>query len=320
MTKKLVKKLSIILGIILIVLWFGGNLGLYIFIKYSFTSEIEKVIDYIPEKLKLKEADVKAETLYLMGYKFKFPFYEEDIKSIAPFSFEHEFSTISISLGKKDNFEGNIFLGKIPSSFSENKERSLVNKVWGRILYREKTYTEFMRAMHYSRLTDYSWWNLLHNIRLSELLVLKVIGLPNYESFKVYDLETPYFSGFLREGTARNKKTSSIIFSFDLIFDLKGESYSIHFMAPGDISDKFKNIISTIQPVDNIENSYKEMEALYRDKESRYPEELILISMITLKGSTIENLKELLRIMEEKNYDSFYIEDVKKEIEYLEKQ
>lgn len=226
--------------------------------------------------------------------------------------------SVLIVLGNKDTFKGYISFSKIPSIDTINKEKSIVGRVLEIILYNKNhTYTEYVRAAHYSRLNDYSWWNLLYNIRLFELLTLKAIGLhtSNFVNFKVYDLGTPFLRGFLRERKFLKKEEKSS--SIDVSFDLKDKSYTILFIGPDEISNKSKDIISTVQPIDDIEKNYKEMKALYKNKEnSRYPEELILLSMISLKGSTKENLQELLKIMEKKQYEPYIIKEIKKEIEF----
>ncbi len=57
---------------------------------------------------------------------------------------------------------------------------------------------------------------------------------------------------------------------------------------------------------------------MYENKDrSKYPEELLLVSMISIKGPTVDNLKELLKIMEDKNYKPYIIKAVKEEIESL---
>lgn len=55
LSKRTIKKISIIIGTMFIVVWFGVNLGLYFLSKYYVSSDpgIDKTIDYTPEKLML---------------------------------------------------------------------------------------------------------------------------------------------------------------------------------------------------------------------------------------------------------------------------
>jgi hypothetical protein len=136
------------------------------------------------------------------------------------------------------------------------------------------------------------------------------------ESPKVYDIETAHLKGFLAE---LHQKLGSVV--IDFISDVKGDYCNLTFVGKDDILNKAKSIVASMQPLDNIDESYKTMETIYRHKnQSKYPEELLLLSMISLKGSTLENLEELLRIMEKKNYKPNYTKDVKAEIDYLNKQ
>ncbi len=130
----------------------------------------------------------------------------------------------------------------------------------------------------------------------------------------IYDVETPYLSGFLSK---RKGNKSTVDFSFEL----NSKYNNITFIGIKDNNVNFvTDILSTIQPLDDIEESYNEMKARYNKKvTTKYPEELLLTSLISLKGTTIDNLNELIAIMKEKNYDSFIIDTLEKEIEYLER-
>lgn len=293
LSKKTLKKIFISIAIILVVLWFGGNLGLHLFFKSMLKPDIEKAIDYIPEKLKLAKADIKTEPIHLMGLKLKFPFHKEKIKYINPLFLNHQIGSIGIHLKDKGSA---ILFGASPI------DQRLPN---------------FFEEMRYSRLKDFSWWNIPKNIRLIQLLTLKAISIPAFDDFKIYDLETPYLKGFLTEGITKNEKKS--IFSFD--FARKNKQYTITFIGINEISSyKVRDILATIEISDNIEESYKEMQNLYKNKQkSKYPEVLLMLSMISLKGSTIDNLSDLIKIMEHKNYESNIINRIKKEREFLQK-
>jgi hypothetical protein len=321
LSRKKLKKIAIILGVIFLILWFGGNWGLYLYMNHVFDPEAIELIDYTPEKLKLEEADIDAETLHLMGVTLNFPFFKEDIDWIMP-SFDEPFTE------KRKLYDATIKViyddvevgtkGVISfSEYSNNWEdcnlggNNLLGSIWDRFQY-ANNHSRFdtIKAAHYTQPSDYSWWNLPHNIRLFELSLFKLLTIPAHGgNLKVYDVETPYLNGILLTGDT----------TFILDFEWKDNYYSIYFHGLENHLNKVRPIIPTIQPIDNIEESYKEMEAMYKDKENApYPEELILLSMISLKP-TVENLTKYRDVLESRN-DDLYIDDVNETIEALSKQ
>lgn len=329
LSKRTIKKVSIIIGIILIVLWFGGNLGMYLYCKYFLSPRSGVNLNSVPEKLKVKEADIDAETLYLMGFKLKFPFYKDDIKSVYPSFLGHEFWNVAIFLKNKtmivfsEHFEITEEIKKELADRVKDVEEikeSLTDKIFNifeKTLPSDCTLFECIRAAEYARLKDFSWWNLLHNMRLTVLLTLKSLPPPEFKR-KSYDLETPHLKGILRNIEMSNKAKVTVI---DWDWDNKSYSFEIVAASDGKISTKAENIISTIQKESDIEKSYKAMESLYKNKEkTKYPKELVLLSIISLKGATPETLKELLNTMKNKDYqlDNYIIEGIKREIEYIE--
>jgi hypothetical protein len=315
LSKRTIKKISIIIGTIFIVVWFGGNLGLYFLSKYYISSEpgIDKTMDYTPEKLKLVESDMKADYLYFMGFKIKFPFYKKDIKYVTPHFFEGKLWSISIFFVQKGRAKG--FINFHDFEVEKKLEKPFLNRIWEKIFYKEVAFHEGVRDIEYARLKDFSWWNLFHNIRLSNLLILKALNATESEQ-KAYDLETPYFKGILKDFKFKPGR-----FMYACYFGWDDESYSLEAMGSDKEKNTVKDIISTIQRTDNREARYKEMEVLYNNKEkSRYPEELLLLSMISLKGVHEDNLKELLKIMEGKHYNPAFTESLKEAIEYQKKQ
>jgi hypothetical protein len=310
LSKRTIKKISIIIGIVLIVLWFGGNLGFYIYLKSIFDNEHEKALNRLPEKLKLSEAKFNSENIYFADFKLKFPFYKKDIDYISPFFMEDKLDGISIKMIRKE--DKGIFINFYTFPKVQIKE-SAISKIKYWILVGDNSFPN-LHSIHYARLKDYSWWNLLHNIRLHTSLIMKAIFLNPYENYNVYDLETPYLRGFLIEHKSVYK---SRIIDFSFIF--KDKQHAISFVGSNeDILDNVRNIITTVQPIDDVGESYKEMEARYKGKvKSKYPKELLLISMISLEGTTIDNLEELIKIMKAKNYKQFYVDVVKEQIQYL---
>ncbi len=313
--KKKIIKLSIIIGPIVIILWFVGNLSLYLFIKnYILNLGMETAINYRPEKLTFTKATVDAEPLHLMGLKLRFPFYKGDMKYIKPIFIGHRLDSITISLGDKDNSRGDIIFEAVDNNL-RGIQISMVSKISNRILYADDSYFRFMRTLHYSSLDDFSWWRLLHNIRLANLLIEKARGIPAYGSFRVYDVETPYLKGILTEWKMFNERASIDI---QFIFEWKDESLSLAFIGIDEKqTNRVRDILTTIELLDDIEKSHKEMMALYKKNKARYPDEFLLLCLISLKGATLDNLKKLLKVMKDENYHYNDIEEIKKEIAYL---
>jgi len=79
------------------------------------------------------------------------------------------------------------------------------------------------------------------------------------------------------------------------------------------------NIISSINQVSDKEKSYNRLRSLFKNKgTTKYPEELLILSLMSFEGTSVERLNELLQIMIDKSYPSYIIEEVKKEIRFLE--
>jgi hypothetical protein len=186
---------------------------------------------------------------------------------------------------------------------------------WDRIIWKEASHFGIIRESYYSRPSDFSWWNLLYNIKLSYHLKTKAI-LAISDSH-VYDLETPFIEGILTETWAKDIKDKWLIMmTFELKNKYKNIPYSISFAGYGeDKFNKAKVLLSTIRPIEDIEEGYKEIEDIYKKKErSQYPEEVLLLSMMSINGVTRENLEELVEIMERKNYSQYTIDDIKKQL------
>lgn len=311
------KKIFKISIICFVALWFVGNLGLYVFLKYSFSPNVERAIDYLPEKLVIKEADIGAEQLSLMGFKIKFPFYKEDISSISPLFFDHQLHDISIKLSNVEEIPF-INFSALPDRW-DNPKASLLNRIWNKIIYQEHSLSNFIVSSYHARLKDYSWWNLPQNIRLANLLIEKSISLSPDINISVYDVETPYLKGLLVQvyPTVSGKASKRAIVDFG--FKWKNKRYSISFVGVDSNNlIETRKILSTIQPISDVEASYNKMKSLYNNRaSSRYPEELLLASILSIKNLSINELEQLLKIMKIKNNQDYIIDPIKEEIKYL---
>ena len=86
---------------ILVLLWCGGNLGLYLLVKTAIPPAIESKTNYFPEKLKLSESSIEAESLFLKEFNLKFQFYKKDIRKVFFSFFDLQIYSFSIVLVKK---------------------------------------------------------------------------------------------------------------------------------------------------------------------------------------------------------------------------
>ncbi len=298
---------------ILVMLWFSANIGLYLVVKITYPPALEALADYVPEELNLPEVEFEADSLYFGDFRLRFPFYREDIRSVSPLFMEHRPENIGIFLS---NAKGMINVAEIPDNvpkvnpfFISRIENWLVDE-------REfGSYFKTMGQLHYARLKDYSWWNIRSNVRLAVKLVLKAISIPAFGDSKVYEVETPHLKGYLRKGQYVKNKSKMILFEFAV----KGKSYSVMTVTTDDnAASRVMDMISTIQPSTDIDRDYAEMETQYKHKDkTRYPEELLLLSLISLKGLTIDNMSALLKIEESKKKNQFAIDNIKGELDFL---
>ncbi len=126
-------------------------------------------------------------------------------------------------------------------------------------------------------------------------------------------VRTKYLKGFWTINSG--KKASST--SFEL--SKNGKSYSFFLFGRDEevISDDMKNIISSIKPIEDREKILKELSSIYIKQVSIFEKELALISLISIKGPTIENLSELKKLMIKKGEREKYIEDIQEQIDIL---
>jgi hypothetical protein len=277
--------------------------------KRTFSTEIEKTSQYSAEKLKIPESPIDSEALSFYRYTLKFPFYKRNIIRIIPVFQHGENSDERFLISMNREY---ISIWKLAPLMSADKP------FWKKIILQDLSRFEIIKIMYFSNINNYSWWNLIHNLKLlNGLRLVKSMNLKTaiHKPSLVYDIETPYLKGFLQE-----QNTDEDQWKFSFTFELGDEIFSITYSGLGKNKlHRFKEIISTIKPISDVKKSYREMEELYKAKgKSRYPEELILMSMMSLKGSTPENLKELLSVMEGKSYDTGITHGIKKEIENLE--
>lgn len=287
---------AIIIGIIFM-LWFSGNFFIYMVIKTFITPDLQAQIDYVPEKIRMPASKIEAETLYLNDFKLSFPFYAYDIKYAFPLFVDHRMSDISIFLSDE--------IGKITFSTIDDKMLGKTPMPTFRLIL----------SSQYARVRDFSWWNLPDNQALATKLILKAIAMPAFANSKVYDVETPHLHGYLRTGQLRNKYNV-----VELTYELNGKTNSVTILTPDKKpSDQFTDMLSTIQPSINAEAAYQEMDARYKGiHETKYPKDLLLLSLISIKGPSYDNLKALLKIVTNIHDKRVSVDAIEQEIHYSE--
>jgi hypothetical protein len=162
---------------------------------------------------------------------------------------------------------------------------------------------------------DYSWWNLRDNQALAAKLILKAIAVPAFANSKVYDVETPYLHGYLRKGQLKN--------GYEIVeftYELNGKTNTVSVLTSDtNVASKALDMLSTIQPVVDIDKGYQEMDAQYKHiHKTEYPKELLLLSLISIKEPTADTLKALLQIEKEIDDKNISIDGINHEISYLE--
>jgi hypothetical protein len=185
--------------------------------------------------------------------------------------------------------------------------------------------------VYYARLSDLSWWNLPGNARLLPALTVKGVSMGTGVAFERhrYDVTAPHVHGFL---TRDDRKTSDL---FEFAFE--DREFSISIIARGEPDYSMEDIIATIGPIEDVDKAYNEMEALYKNNPG-YPEELLILAMISLKGPQenyqreylIKELGEWLERYEEdyknpedeedRDWAGQQIEEMKADIEYFQSQ
>lgn len=326
---KRIKQLVIILALVVINAWFWGNAALQFTIYRLFSPMYFKgsVLDQVPDKIELPESDIESENLHFFGFSIKMSF----LKDARDAKLNHgymlgQLQNISLLIYKDDRLDVSVRIEELAPFFHEDieikTEESSLDKLWKTVSPGPVNYMETRKLTHYARLSDLSWWNLCGNFRLLPYLVLKSISMHSFAGgyYSVYDIETPYIKGYLVESDAGRMINES----FD--FELDNRSYNIDIMSRNGAYG-LRNLIGSIKPDKSVEKSYNDMSAL-RKNNPGYPEELLLLSEISIKGPVEADQKEyILKGLEEQlgyalsssndERDKGYVEKLRKEITNL---
>ena len=294
-------KILLIIFILILVLWFGSNLGLYLFTKYFVVGkESIELINKVPETINIsyKETD---------GQKIPFG----DLEFILPLK---DYSTIKMFPGVyivKQEVEKHLISFSLIYEYEKKKNTVM--------FFSKKPDSKLADSMiEHSNYTmnDFNFWNPIHNYNSFNKLASKWIMLPSNSDLQKYPLSivnTQYFKGFLSNSIGKTWYRSSFDFSYNeksYIFMLFGNNEQV-------ITDDMQKIISSINPIEDVENITQELLYNYKNEKSIFEKQLALISLISIEGPTIENLTELKKLMIQEGARVDNIDNLQKQIEIL---
>lgn len=276
---------------ILVVLWFGANMWMYVSTKTSFSPEFLEQINNVPRELTISDSNIQVKNFYFWGFTLKFPFYKSDLeKSFWSFPDPyHRLKELSILLNNKKGFISFDKMSSDASSFG------------------------FRQIFYDSKLADFSWWDIQKNVFLLSDLWLKSTLIGVYGS-SAFNVQTPYLKGFLT--CEHDIKRNNYFIEFE--FAVNNETYSFSGRVPDKkTADKFMSMLGTIQPITNKDKAIAETKALLVHKDqSPYPEDLLLCSLMSLRGPDVQSMKELKRLAEE-GHDTSDANSIDEEIKFL---
>jgi len=221
-------KILLIIFILILVLWFGSNLGLYLFTKYFVVGkESIELINKVPDTIEITYKDFDGQKIYFGDIKFTLPI--EHHKSIKV--------TQLINIDRKNINKYSLTLLMFISYENKRKSITISNGVF------DSNYLDRRIELSNSTLLNYSTWNIIENIGLYKKLVLKSIVLINKLNSENY--QTYIVSGQSYKGFWRSFQLSSDLSRF--IVNVKDSSYSLDLIYQNaEFSDDMKNIISSI--------------------------------------------------------------------------
>lgn len=293
-------KILLIIFILILVLWFGSNLGLYLFTKYFVVGkESIELINKVPETIDISYKETDGQKIYFGDIEF----------TLAPRGYDSVEIYPSVYIDQQEVEKYSIYL--ILMFKYANERKTITIDLNNTDLKLADDYIEFS---NYS-IDDFSLWNTLHNYNSFYKLAAKWIMLPSNADLEKYPLSivnTQYFKGFWKINSGNN----TILSSFD--FSTKGKSYTIMLVDSDEVvSTEMNNIISSIKPIEDSQNVIEILSSNYKKWVSIFGKQLALISLISIEGPTIDNLLELKKLMIQEGARVENIDDLQKQIELL---
>ncbi len=293
-------KILLIIFILILVLWFGSNLGLYLFTNYFVVGkESIELINKVPETINISYKQTDGQKIYFGDIEF----------TLAPRGYDSVEIYPSVYIDQQEVEKYSIYL--ILMFKYANERKTITIYLNNTDLKLADDYIEFS---NYS-IDDFSLWNTLHNYNSFYKIAAKWIMLPSNADLEKYPLSivnTQYFKGFWKINSGKN----TILSSFD--FSTKGKSYTIMLVDSDEVvSTEMNNIISSIKPIEDSQNVIEILSSNYKKGVSIFEKQLALISLISIEGPTIDNLLELKKLMIQEGARVENIDDLQKQIEPL---
>ncbi len=297
---KIPHKVLLISLIVILVLWFGSNLGLYLFTKYFVVGkESIELINKVPETIDISYKETAGQKIYFGDIEF----------TLAPRGYDSVEIYPSVYIDQQEVEKYSIYL--ILMFKYANVRKTITIDLNNTDL---KLADDYIELSNYS-IDDFSLWNTLHNYNSFYKLAAKWIMLPSNADLEKYPLSivnTQYFKGFWKINSGKN----TILSSFD--FSTKGKSYTIMLVDSDEVvSTEMNNIISSIKPIEDSQNVIEILSSNYKKGVSIFEKQLALISLISIEGPTIDNLSELKKLLIQKGARTENIEDIEKQIDIL---
>ncbi len=293
-------KILLIIFILILVLWFGSNLGLYLFTNYFVVGkESIELINKVPETINISYKQTDGQKIYFGDIEF----------TLAPRGYDSVEIYPSVYIDQQEVEKYSIYL--ILMFKYANERKTITIYLNNTDLKLADDYIEFS---NYS-IDDFSLWNTLHNYNSFYKIAAKWIMLPSNADLEKYPLSivnTQYFKGFWKINSGKN----TILSSFD--FSTKEKSYTIMLVDSDEVvSTEMNNIISSIKPIEDSQNVIEILSSNYKKGVSIFEKQLALISLISIEGPTIENLTELKKLMIQEGARVDNIDNLQKQIEIL---
>jgi hypothetical protein len=295
------KKILLISLIVILVLWFGSNLGLYLITKHIVIREDRlELFNKVPDTIEIPYKEIEGQKIYFGDIEFELPFN----------NYESVYTSSGININENETDKYSTSLSML-YEYAE-KRISIMIYLWNPDLKTANSYIEFANYTF----DDFSVWNTLYNYNSFHKLVAKSIFLPSNNDLGKYPLSivnTKYLKAFWTINSGKKTSSSNIEFS-------KNDKFYTIYLFGGDdkvITDDMKNIIASIKPIEDKEKVTKELLSDYKNKESLIDKELALTSLISIEGPTIENLTELKNLLIQKGDKAEFIDSNQEQIDIL---
>ncbi len=171
-SKKTLKKISKVIFVLLIILWFGGNLAIYIFAEYMFSNTLD-IINSQPEKKTISENTNPANSFHILGVSLDLLPITNIYKNVVPFFHDHKMRDLSISFSDSQKIFFIHMLDYDDSNSWDTCDKSFYARAKDFLMIKESNWYDYIWASEQVTMNDFSWWNPIHNIRLTMLLIVK---------------------------------------------------------------------------------------------------------------------------------------------------